>query len=141
MKTENISILQITKRFKSKYLMPPKHNNIIDTSIHVYGVGTNDIVEEVPFDVAVNNRGDIVIIDPVVYKPQYIITYRLFGNFKKNIVYHTDYIECKKLIDQCEIITENKSMSTNQRQELREELSALSKERLIEMYIKLLNKK
>ena len=34
-------------------------------------------------------------------------------------------------------MTENKSMSTNQKQELREELSALSKERLIEKYIKL----
>lgn len=36
--------------------------------------------------------------------------------------------------------TENISMTTNQRQELREELSALSKERLIEMYIKLYTK-
>lgn len=96
MKEENISNVQIYKKFKKHYLVPTNHN-IVPNSIEVFGVdNTNKRLMKVHYENIIDDNRICVIIPKADYS-SYVIYYKVQGNFKRIIVKPEDYISCKNM--------------------------------------------
>lgn len=110
MTEENISYVQILKRFKKHYLVPTSHNIVLE-SITINGVDLDKKLVKVHYEILRDDEGHIDVIIPQEKYVSYFISYRIEGNFKRIIVKQEDYVHCKEIGGEYNFIFDNEEVS------------------------------